>query len=148
MRRVAPAVLSLILVAGGAVACRTVVPASTPAGEREREAPAGTAPEAREESQVKLGEKQRDPEEQRKDAIARAREHLSKTAGVKPEEIELESATPSTWPDTSLGCPEKDRMYAQVVTEGHTVVLRAGGKTHELHLSRSRVVSCKSKVER
>jgi hypothetical protein len=101
-----------------------------------------------EDAQVKLGEKPQDREARRKEAIERARHHLSRTAGIDPREISLESATEETWPDTSLGCPEKDRMYAQVVTEGYKVVLKTGGTTHELHVARGRVVECKNREPR
>ena len=102
-----------------------------------------TAMSSAEAGQVKLGEPPPDPEKRRKSAIERAKAYLCKTAKIEAGEIVVESATPATWPDASLGCPEKDRMYAQVVTEGYKVILRAGESTHELHVSPKRVVLCK-----
>ncbi|HSK10433.1 MAG TPA: hypothetical protein VK911_12715 [Vicinamibacterales bacterium] len=98
---------------------------------------------AQEKPKVRIGEPQTDPEKAREDAIERARKHLGKKLGLEPGQITLESAAAVTWSDASLGCPEKDRMYAQVLTPGHKVILTAAGKTHELHVARTRVVVCK-----
>lgn len=95
-----------------------------------------------EEPQVKLGEEPADPAKEKAAAVARARAHLAKALEIEPERLTVESATPATWPDAALGCPEKDRMYAQVVTSGYKVQLRADGKTHEVHVAGSRAVIC------
>lgn len=101
----------------------------------------GLAPVA----QVKLGEPAPNPAEARAEAVERAKAYLADTLKLSAKEIELESAVKTKWPDASLGCPEKDRMYAQVVTSGWTVTLKAGGRTHEVHVSGKRVVSCPAK---
>jgi hypothetical protein len=95
-----------------------------------------------EEPQVKLGEEPADPAKEKAAAVTRAKDHLVKTLEVRAEDVTLESATAATWPDASLGCPEKDRMYAQVITTGYKVVLKVEGKTHEVHVAGSRAVSC------
>jgi hypothetical protein len=106
------------------------------------QAPSDPVP-AQEKPKVRIGEPKTDAEKARQDAIARARKHLGETLGLEASEVTLESATAVTWPDASLGCPEKDRMYAQVLTPGHKVVLKAEGKTHRLHVGRGRIVVCK-----
>ena len=93
-------------------------------------------------AQVKLGEERMDPGKDKASAIAAAKAHLVKSLKVELEKVELESATAATWPDASLGCPEKDRMYAQVVTDGYKVRLKVDGRSHEVHVAGSRVVSC------
>ena len=93
-------------------------------------------------AQVKLGDEPIDPAKEKAAAVARATAHLSKTLGVDAEKVALDSATPATWPDTALGCPEKDRVYAQVVTSGYKVLLKVDGKTHEVHVAGSRAVTC------
>jgi hypothetical protein len=93
-------------------------------------------------SQIKLGEEQVDPKKEKAEAVSRAKTYLGKSLKVEPSGIGLQSAEPATWPDAALGCPEKDRMYAQVLTKGYTVILEADGKKHELHVAGSRVVSC------
>jgi hypothetical protein len=37
--------------------------------------------------------------------------------------VVLRKVVPMTWPDAALGCPEPDRMYAQVLTPGYVVLL-------------------------
>jgi hypothetical protein len=96
-----------------------------------------------EEPQVKLGEKPPDPAVEKERAIERARKHLADELKVGLDTIVVRSAKAVTWRDASLGCPEKDRMYAQVLSTGHEVILEVAGKTHELHLSPTRVVTCK-----
>jgi hypothetical protein len=58
---------------------------------------------------------------------------LSKRTGVPKSDIKVVSVEAVQWSDTSLGCPQPDRMYAQVVTPGYRIVLEAGGQTYEYH---------------
>jgi len=53
--------------------------------------------------------------------------------GVDANSLQLVSVEAVEWPDASLGCPEPDMMYAQVVTPGYRIVLDAQGQTIELH---------------
>ncbi len=95
--------------------------------------------------QVKLGEPTPDPAAARAAAIARAKSHLAEALKLPEKDITVESAKQSDWPDASLGCPEKGRVYAQVVTRGWTVVLRAVGRMHEVHVAGKRAVTCRAK---
>ena len=62
---------------------------------------------------------------------------------VAPEEVTVVSATPEIWPDASLGCPQPDMLYAQVVTAGFRVVVDAAGEEIEFHSDeRGSVVRC------
>lgn len=99
-----------------------------------------------EDPQVKLGEKPPDPAAARERAVERAKAHLSKTLEVPAAEIQLISAKAVSWPDASLGCPQPDHMYAQVVTDGHEVVLEAEGAKHELHVGPKSVVVCRPRL--
>ena len=92
--------------------------------------------------QVGLGGAPPDPAKERARAVERAKTALSRKLDVPISGVSFESAEPKTWPNTSLGCPEKDRMYAQVVTSGFAVLLGAKGTTHEIHVSARRVVFC------
>ncbi|MEJ2516094.1 MAG: hypothetical protein P8080_12700 [Gammaproteobacteria bacterium] len=56
--------------------------------------------------------------------VLAARADLARRLDVQPENIEVLEAREVAWPDTSLGCPEPGRMYAQVVTPGVLVVLQ------------------------
>ena len=51
-----------------------------------------------------------------------ARRALSGSLNIAPEELMTIIFDPVQWPDTSLGCPDPDRMYAQVVTPGFRFV--------------------------
>ncbi|OPZ86730.1 MAG: hypothetical protein BWY76_00813 [bacterium ADurb.Bin429] len=56
---------------------------------------------------------------------------LQQRLKVSSKEIGLESAVPVVWPDTALGMPEPGKMYAQVLTPGWKVILKA---RHTLYL--------------
>ena len=51
-----------------------------------------------------------------------ARRALSGSLDIAPEDAMTIVFEPVQWPDTSLGCPDPDRMYAQVVTPGFRFV--------------------------
>ena len=72
--------------------------------------------------------------------IARARVDLAKRRGISDEKIVLKHAEAVTWPDTSLGCPQESRMYAQVVTPGYRLVLSDGTTDFEYHTDNYRSV--------
>lgn len=58
---------------------------------------------------------------------------LAAVLGVEPEEVKVVSVEEVIWPDTSLGCPEPGKVYAQVLTRGYRIVLEAKGDTYEYH---------------
>lgn len=67
-------------------------------------------------------------------AVRSALDLLFEQEGLEADRVvSLEAAE---WPDSSLGCPEEGRMYAQVVTPGHRVVLETGGGTYDVRLAR------------
>ena len=67
--------------------------------------------------------------------------HLS----VEPGEITLLSLSPVNWPDTSLGCPQLDMSYLQVITPGHKAALMHEGKMYQVHIAGSRAFVCINK---
>jgi len=67
---------------------------------------------------------------------------LAEQLEVSEGDIQVLSAEPVNWPDTSLGCPEPGMMYAQVITPGFQVTLQAGGKDYEYHTDGKRAVTC------
>lgn len=72
-----------------------------------------------------------------------ARQDLARRLGLSPDQIVVESVKEREWPDTSLGCPEPGRLYAQVIVPGYRIVLRAQDRTFVYHTDRtSRVVLC------
>lgn len=46
--------------------------------------------------------------------------------GVPRDELQIERAEAVTWSDGSLGCPEPDQFYIQVLVDGYWVEVGAG----------------------
>jgi hypothetical protein len=69
-------------------------------------------------------------------------EDLSKRTGIPKSNIKVVSVEAVQWPDTSVGCPQPDKMYAQVVTPGYLIILEAGGQTYEYHSAGAGVGLC------
>ncbi|NLE76840.1 MAG: hypothetical protein GX605_08825 [Chloroflexi bacterium] len=67
---------------------------------------------------------------------------LAERLGLAEAQIEVAALEATNWADTSLGCPEPGTMYAQVITPGYRVVLRAGGESYEYHTDGERAVTC------
>jgi len=74
--------------------------------------------------------------------VTMAVEDLAGRLGIEESAIQVETVEAVEWPDTSLGCPEPGMMYAQVITPGYRILLKAQGQIYEYHGSRSRVVYC------
>jgi hypothetical protein len=73
--------------------------------------------------------------------VARAIRLAAAETGSNHASIEPISIEPVDWPDASLGAPEHGVMYAQMITPGYRVVLRAGDRELIYHTDRgSRVV--------
>lgn len=73
-------------------------------------------------------------------------EHLAEELEISPKDIKVLLVQDDEWRDTSLGCPEPGRSYAQVITPGYRVILEAQGETFEVHTDREGriVVLCDS----
>ncbi len=80
----------------------------------------------------------------RQQMVYMAKEDLSKRLGIPVDSISVERVDQVDWPDTSLGCPEPGKVYAQVVTPGYRILLKADGKTYEYHSGAMRVVHCET----
>jgi rubrerythrin len=62
---------------------------------------------------------------------------------VPPESVQVISIEPRDWPDSSLGCPQPDMLYAQVITPGYLVLVEFSGERIEYHTDeRGTVVRC------
>ena len=71
-----------------------------------------------------------------------ARQDLARRLGVPETEIRMGLATPASWGDASLGCPEPGAMYAQVVTTGWEIKLRHGEREYQYHADAERAIPC------
>jgi len=80
----------------------------------------------------------------RERAIATARAALAQRGGLEAEAIEVAGAAPRQWSDASLGCPEKGKLYAQMLTRGYRVLLRVGKTVHVVHVAGAHAVVCGS----
>ena len=69
-----------------------------------------------------------------------ARFDLRDQFDVELESVKIKSVERVEWNDTSLGNPQPDMMYAQVITPGFKMVLDAQGETFTFHTSADRVV--------
>jgi hypothetical protein len=78
----------------------------------------------------------------KEDYIKMAISDLSKTESLDKALISVESADVTEWSDTGLGCPKEGMMYAQVITPGYKIKLRAIGKEYFYHAGLKRVVFC------
>jgi hypothetical protein len=71
------------------------------------------------------------------DQVPRIIEYVIRQAaidtGVDEQSIELVGLESVDWPDAALGVPEEGVLYAQMITPGYRVTLRAGGRTLEYH---------------
>ena len=63
---------------------------------------------------------------------------LAQRLSIDVGDIVVKSATLEQWSDSSLGCPEPGRQYAQVLTDGALIVLEADGKPYRYHAGGSR----------
>jgi hypothetical protein len=78
-------------------------------------------------------------------AVQAARDDLRSRAG-SAEEAQVRLVEQVDWPDSSLGCPQPDMMYAQVITPGYRVVLALGDQEYVYHTSTGRAVYCPQDV--
>lgn len=53
--------------------------------------------------------------------------------GVTATDITVQSVEAVEWPDSALGCPQPDMIYAAVITPGYKVLLEAQGTTYAIH---------------
>ena len=68
---------------------------------------------------------------------------IAEDLGVPPETVKVISMEPRNWPDSSLGCPQPDMLYAQIVTPGYLVLVDVSGERIEYHTDeRGTVVRC------
>ncbi|MBI4990936.1 hypothetical protein HZB96_02465 [Candidatus Gottesmanbacteria bacterium] len=68
---------------------------------------------------------------------------LANKLQIDKQTIKTVKAEARSWNDTSLGCPEKGKIYAQVITPGFVVELSANEKVYTYHAGLDRVVNCR-----
>lgn len=77
--------------------------------------------------------------------LGQARAALARELGLAEDTITVVAAEPAEWRDSSLGCPQPDMNYMQVITPGYRFVLSAQGRQYEYHSDTGqRLVRCAS----
>jgi hypothetical protein len=72
-----------------------------------------------------------------------ARAEAARALNVPVDQVTLDRVDQVDWRDSSLGCGEPGKVYAQVIVEGYRAVLTVGGQRREVHAdSGGRVVYC------
>jgi hypothetical protein len=67
---------------------------------------------------------------------------LAGQLGIAAEAITVRSVEAVEWSDASLGCPEPDMLYAQVITPGYRIALEVNGQSYEYHTGGGGIVCC------
>lgn len=65
--------------------------------------------------------------------LERAKEDIVQVARTSTDQITVVSTEQVEWSNASLGCPQPDMMYAQVITPGYRIILAANGQTYQYH---------------
>ncbi len=77
--------------------------------------------------------------------MSQAQTQLAHKLGLETKDIFLFDVKAVEWPDVSLGCPQADISYAQVVTPGYQILLEANGQAYSFHTdTTSRVILCEA----
>ena len=72
-----------------------------------------------------------------------ARQKLAEELEISVDQIQVVSADPTYWSDTSLGCPQPGMTYPQVITPGYRVTLVVGSTLYTYHTdTKQTVVRC------
>ena len=81
--------------------------------------------------------------------IARlAAETLAGELNISIDKIEVDTVRAVEWRDTSIGCPQPDQAYGQVITPGHKITLRVDGKFYFVHESKGHAFVCKRQKQK
>ena len=81
---------------------------------------------------------------QETELIKAARADLSKRLGIAAEQVAFASIEAQEFADTSLGCPEQGKLYAQVIVSGYRILLQMGGKQYDYRSDGRHVRLCEN----
>ena len=68
--------------------------------------------------------------------IQKTKEDLAQQLSISTAQISLVEATEVEWSDSSLGCPQPDMAYLEVITPGYRILLQADTMLYEYHSNR------------
>ena len=69
--------------------------------------------------------------------IEKAKDDLAQRLSIPVSDINLVEAKAVIWSDSSIGCPQPDMMYAQVLTPGYLSRLEYDSRDFEYHAGKS-----------
>lgn len=75
-------------------------------------------------------------------AVIKAKQTLSQSLSVDETQLSVKAVTSVQWPDSSLGCPQRGMMYAQVIMAGYKVLLELENTVYPVHVGGNRAVLC------
>ncbi len=81
------------------------------------------------------------------DLAVLAAETLAVELSIPVSSIQIDTVRAVEWRDSSIGCPQPGVGYLQVITPGHKITLRAGGRVHTIHEANGRAFMCKLRKE-
>jgi hypothetical protein len=73
-----------------------------------------------------------------------AKSDLTKKLNIDSKNVKVISVEPYDFSDTSLGCPQKGKIYAPAVTSGFIIKLEVLNKTYIYHAGLGKVISCRN----
>ena len=65
--------------------------------------------------------------------IEKVKADLAKRLAIPGTQVNLVEATEVEWADSSLGCPQPEMSYLQVITPGYLILLEVNGTQYEYH---------------
>lgn len=74
--------------------------------------------------------------------VALARDRVAEEVDLPLARVFLVDVRPAEWTDASLNCPLPDAVYAELVTPGYRIVVRAGQQEFLFHTDVDRLVPC------
>ena len=70
---------------------------------------------------------------------------IAEDLDVPASSVQVVTVEPRDWLDSSLGCPQPDMLYAQVITPGYLILVEVSGERFEYHADeRGNIVLCPS----
>jgi len=79
--------------------------------------------------------------------VEKAKEDLAQRFSIPVIQINLIEAVEVEWSDSSLGCPQPDMFYLQVIMPGYRIQLESGGNMYEYHSNRDTyVIYCENSI--
>ena len=71
-----------------------------------------------------------------------AQAKVANMLSIPDDQVTIVSSEAMSFQDSSLGCPQENKMYAQVITTGYRVVAQASGKIFDVRVSGNHAAIC------